>query len=189
MPVLVDTFDAVTVGQTHACGLLATSLYCWGDNLAGQLGVGDTSFRTSPTQVDGSWSSVSAGNLMTCAIRDDDSLWCWGDSERGELGVGEDATTRDTPAQVLEQGPWRQVVAGQYHACGIKSEDSLWCWGSANRHGVAGESSDLLQPGHLDPGTEWESVTVHANSSCAIRSVASRPRVRRTRWGASSSAS
>src|SRR5688572_13517421 len=67
----------VAVGGTHACGIDAEGeLYCWGDNIYGQLGNGDDQLRVVPTPVAlaGPWSEVSCGLSHTCAIGTDGDL-------------------------------------------------------------------------------------------------------------------
>ena len=45
-------FTDVSAGSDHACGIGAGGyLYCWGQNGSGQLGVGDSTARSLPTQV------------------------------------------------------------------------------------------------------------------------------------------
>src|SRR5580658_6618813 len=80
---------SITAGALHTCGLrLDHTLWCWGRNDEGQLGV-DVAFEAdTPTQVPGTWTSVSAGAAQTCAIDDGENLWCWGDNLNGALGVG-----------------------------------------------------------------------------------------------------
>jgi alpha-tubulin suppressor-like RCC1 family protein len=50
----------VGVGHNHACATRSDqTLWCWGKNASGQLGVGNTSNQSTPTQVAGSsWSAV-----------------------------------------------------------------------------------------------------------------------------------
>ena len=73
------------------------TLWCWGYGGFGELGLGDTTDRTSPAQVGAdTWKAVAAGNLHTCAIRSDDTLWCWGNNDSGQLGL-DGATDRTAP--------------------------------------------------------------------------------------------
>ena len=78
------------------------SLYCWGRNDHGQLGLGSTSGREdAPQFVDfgtgrtvaslGMGSSGAEGwepNSHTCAVLDNGSLMCWGANGDGQLGIG-----------------------------------------------------------------------------------------------------
>jgi len=55
----------VDTGGAHACGIQQDgSLWCWGANESGQLGLGDTTDRSVPTQVGTrlDWASVAAGS-------------------------------------------------------------------------------------------------------------------------------
>lgn len=81
-------------GNQHACGLGgAASVFCWGKNDVGQIGLGridgpgsgpeDTfgSFKLYPptsVPMSGKIVSLSASADRTCALLDDNSLWCWG---------------------------------------------------------------------------------------------------------------
>jgi alpha-tubulin suppressor-like RCC1 family protein len=95
------------------------TLWCWGDNAAGQLGLGSTTGQTSPTQVGSAttWSAASAGHKHTCALRTDGSVWCWGDNSYGQLGLG-DSTRRTSPVQVPS------VTAGRL-VCGALSDSTF----------------------------------------------------------------
>ena len=97
MPVQVgETADwvAVSAGLSHTCAIKTDgSLWCWGDNGKGQLGLGEgTSVNHPvPTQVidpAGSWYKVAAGAGHTCGVQTAGSLWCWGDNSKGQLGNG-----------------------------------------------------------------------------------------------------
>src|SRR5262249_47497860 len=65
--------------QDTRCAIRSGSLYCWGDNKAGQLGVGDMMARNAPAAVGSSrtWQTVSTGAKHVCGI-DGGRLYCWG---------------------------------------------------------------------------------------------------------------
>jgi alpha-tubulin suppressor-like RCC1 family protein len=79
------------------------TLWCWGANYAGQLGIGSSGSRSLPQQVAKSattpWATVSAGGDHACATRTNRTLWCWGNNAFGQLGLG-NTTTQTRPKQV-----------------------------------------------------------------------------------------
>ena len=58
------------------------SLWAWGDNRAGQLGLGDTSHRRhSPRgRVASDWAAVAGRFQCSLALKKDGSLWAWGEN-------------------------------------------------------------------------------------------------------------
>ena len=71
----------IAVRHMHTCAVTTdNNLWCWGNNRYGQLGLGNTDDKTSPTQVTSltDVASVSLGHRHTCAIKTDGTLWCWG---------------------------------------------------------------------------------------------------------------
>lgn len=131
-----NAWSAYSVGAQHACAIRSAAgsdnhtLYCWGDNSYGQLGVGSATQATSGQLVTGTgvptaWQQVSAGDVHTCAIASDGGLWCWGDNSEGELGRTGVSTV---PARVGTDTDWTDVEAGSYYTCALKT-DSLYCWG------------------------------------------------------------
>ena len=94
------SFERLSVGwrdesrpDAHTCGIEADgSLWCWGANYAGQLGLGH---RDSPPRwgtcrgfgcarepmavLPGRrWADVAAGRAFTCAVEDTGDTYCWG---------------------------------------------------------------------------------------------------------------
>lgn len=59
-----------------------------GQNASGQLGLGDTDNRLSPTQLcaDKDWAAAAAGDDHNLAITTGGELWAWGSNGFGELG-------------------------------------------------------------------------------------------------------
>ena len=101
---------AVAVGRAFTCVVLETGeLSCWGDNYAGQLGLGDTTDRDTPSapfSVGGRAVAVTAGYRHTCVRLDSGAIKCWGDNSAGQLGLGDRRNrggTADTvPAKLPE---------------------------------------------------------------------------------------
>jgi alpha-tubulin suppressor-like RCC1 family protein len=62
------SWSSVSAGNSYSAGISNNnSLFLWGLNNAGQIGLNDTINRSSPTQVTGTYSEVSAGNSFTGA--------------------------------------------------------------------------------------------------------------------------
>ena len=76
------------------------SLWAWGDNSCGELGVGDRNARLSPVKVMDDVSTIDGNYGSTFAVRKDGSLWAWGDNSYGQLGVG-DTNSRPSPVKVM----------------------------------------------------------------------------------------
>ena len=70
------------------------TLWAWGINNNGDLGLGDTTtgdIYYVPTQVglDGDWTQVAASVNSAFALKSNGTLWAWGDNEDGNLGLGD----------------------------------------------------------------------------------------------------
>jgi alpha-tubulin suppressor-like RCC1 family protein len=136
------------------------SLWTWGDNTNGQLGLGNVVHRSSPVQVGSliDWNSITCGHRHAVAIKTDGSLWTWGDNTYGQLGIG-DVVPRSSPVQVGSLTTWAQVVAGMYYTVALKTDGTLWSWGE-NTHGQLGigdvvHRSSPVQVGSL---TVWKTL-------------------------------
>jgi len=80
---------AINGGHTVAIKNDGT-LWAWGSNAYGQLGLGTIEDQSTPVKVnnDTDWKRVSAGKLHTFAWKADGSLWGWGANLNGQLGNG-----------------------------------------------------------------------------------------------------
>jgi alpha-tubulin suppressor-like RCC1 family protein len=105
-----ETFKAVAVGGTFACGLtMAGAAQCWGDSWNGQLGRTiemrrpPVIERSTPTAVTGAltFASISAGDSHACGVATDGKAHCWGFNSRGEVGDGATMAVHAVPVAVV----------------------------------------------------------------------------------------
>jgi alpha-tubulin suppressor-like RCC1 family protein len=112
------TASAIVAGGYHTCALLNDgTVKCWGFNIYGQLGLGDTSYRgDGPNEM---WdnlpainlgtgttaSAIVAGLYHTCALLNDDSVKCWGYNGHGQLGLGDNMYRGDQPNEMGDNLP------------------------------------------------------------------------------------
>ena len=78
------------------------TLWSWGRNNVGQLGVGDFTDYSSPVQIgsDTDWEWVSISTYHAVAQKTNGSLWVWGANGNGQLGLGTSTYRESSPAQL-----------------------------------------------------------------------------------------
>jgi len=179
----VTTFAGGTNWKSVACGAARTSaiktdgtLWTWGANPAGQLGINDTTDRSTPvtTFLGGTdWKSVDcAGDGFagghTAAIKTDGTLWTWGSNNNGQLGIN-DTLNRTTPVTTFAGGTnWKSVACIGGHTAAIKTDGTLWTWGF-NGSGALGINASGPGTYRTTPvttflgGTNWKQVACGGN--------------------------
>lgn len=175
---------------------------CWGDNIAGQLGVGGGSgpetcnwlglafpCSTTPRDVSGvtdGVAAVSVGGAQTCALTKAGGVKCWGGNENGDLGVGvgpdscvsflpSSSHCSTTPRDVtgLTAGVASLSVGSEY-ACVVTEAGGVKCWGS-NHYGQLGNvtMTDQTSPADVtDLANGAISVSAGDFHTCALTTAA-----------------
>jgi hypothetical protein len=111
------------------------TLWSWGRNDFGQLGLSNTTNRSSPEQV-GSllWKKIENHKAFSSfVIQSNGTLWAWGRNTNGTLGLGNLVDT-SSPIQVGSANNWSQVTGGMGFvygfSLGVQSNGTLFGWGS-----------------------------------------------------------
>lgn len=147
---VMDNVLSVCAGDFHTAAIKKDgSLWTWGRNDYGQLGSGITDpvgkKGYKPVKVMDNVAAVSTGEYHTAAIKTDGSLWTWGWNDFGQLGdyksIGYGpGTIRNKPQKMMNNVA--QVSAGNNFTAAIKTDGSLWVWGS-NRSGQLGDGTNM----------------------------------------------
>lgn len=90
-----------------------------------------TADPTALIPFEGSYSQVSVGYSTACGVTLSSEVACWGDNRMALLGTGIDDMPHPRPEVVKKLSGVTQVAVGHASACAVKSDGSLWCWGSA----------------------------------------------------------
>ena len=133
-------------------------LFSWGRNNYGQLGHGDTVYRSSPVQVGSSttWSQIISGANHIIATKTDGTLWAWGRNNNGQLGFN-DVINRSSPVQVGVATTWNLVSVGSYSVMATKTDGTLWLWGNNNAGQLGLNDSGVYRssPVQVGSATNW----------------------------------
>lgn len=178
----------VSCGTTHTAAIKTDgTLWTWGggSNTGGILGansIGDSvTPRSSPnsTMAGGTnWKQVSSKRYNSAAVKTDGTLWTWGDNRYGQLGdgslggAGGNNNAKSSPVTTIGGGTnWRQISCGYTHMAAVKTDGSLWSWGS-NTSGELGDNSSVnsrLSPvTTVSGGTTWKTVAGGKNATIAL---------------------
>ena len=165
-PVVVPDLLAtqVRVGIANACAVTKSGdVICWGAKDSGFLGDGATynaGDKFAPAKVPDVPRAieVAVGPETACARVNGAStteVWCWGKNAFGVTGAAPDNAIHK-PARIaaLDGAKSLRMMATSQHACAIKSDDTVVCWGLSSRGSL----------GH-DPGTGTD-VACNTIASC-----------------------
>lgn len=172
------SWTSVAAGNSFSLGIKNNKLYTWGQNNLGQTGNNNTAINPilSPTQLGTSdWSIVSASELnnFAAAIASDGKLFMWGVNTSGQLGLTNinangDTVNRSSPVQVGTSS-WASVSAGASHTLAIRSDNTLWSWGT-NTNRQLGDGLTISRSSPIQIGTSsWSVVSAGFDHSMAIR--------------------
>ncbi len=181
----------LSAGNGMSCALLSNqAIRCWGDNSAGQLGLGhtdpigddETPQSAGFLALGGNAIDISTSEGHTCAVLDDSSLRCWGYSHFGALGYGNNDWVGDdelpfTAGAVLVGDSVAKVSTSNKNTCVVTATADVRCWGESSfgqlGHSITYDVGDNEPPNVLPIvplGTSPDkvlSVHIGSNHACA----------------------
>lgn len=177
IPEFVGTYSDWTVasaGRYHTMAIRNDTLWAWGRDFTGQLGVGGSgdygNRRAEPTQVGTgtNWTYIVAANFSSFGVRigADAGLWIMG-------SLNFDGTRVDTPKRISSANNWLSIDSSTDSnlpfAVAIKDDGTLWTMGS-NGSGQLGDGTTITDwNSFAQIGESWKSVTAGSTHAAALR--------------------
>ena len=138
---------AIAAGNRHTAALRQDgTVWTWGENPHGQLGLGHLAPQAAPKQVLNLTNviAIAAGDSHTAALRQDGTVWTWGHNAYGQVGDGS-LTNRSSPVQVPNLNNVTAIAAGGHHTMAFRQDGTVWTWGD-NAQGQLGAGTGTHHP-------------------------------------------
>ncbi len=189
---LLSGVAAIATYNSHSCALMnGGGIKCWGQNNAGQLGIGfppnsslvplDVVSAQSMPALTGA-SAMVVNFSSSCAVKNGGVL-CWGDNSVGQLGNNLAIFSSNVPVSVLSGdslpplGGVNAIATGNNHVCALTNVGGVKCWGF-NTSGQLGEGSnsprsratpvDVLTAPGMPPLAGVSAITAGEQHTCAL---------------------
>lgn len=153
------------------------SLWAWGLNDRGQLGIDSTSLQRVAVRVgtDTNWIQVEAGAAHAIGLKRDGSIWTWGANDVGQLGIGS-TNQSNVPIRVGTDSAWVEVRAGGHFSLARRADGTIWAWGT-NAHGQLGIGVNTAiatnrvrrAPEMVGTNSDWVAVSAGVFHSLGLR--------------------
>lgn len=141
------------------------TIWSWGDNQFGALGLGDTINRSSPVQVgtDTDWVDVSTKG----AIKSNGTLWTWGINNSQQLGL---STPFNQFHPIGINRSFTTFTTANDFALAVSHGGTLWSWG-LNTNGQLGinNTSNRSRPVQVGIDTNWKNVSAGIDHTIGIK--------------------
>ena len=147
------------------------TLWARGRDHNGSLGTGYTWFVLNFTQIgnhsDWKYISSSIDENFTLGLKTNNTLWGFGENTNGALGSGSNMTLL-TPTQIGTD-TWKDIASGSFHSVGIKSDGTLWHWGTYGWINNVILIPQMYVPTQIGTENNWEKVMAGYAISYALR--------------------
>ena len=175
---IAQCWAKVAAGGYHTLAIKTDgTLWAWGRNNFGQLGIGNTIDKNVPTQVgnDTDWLEIDASFQNTMAQKTNGTLWAWGNNSYGQIGNGIFGfnTFIAIPTQIGNDTDWIKFSSAGNNTYAIKSNGTLWGWGSNNRSNQSelgtGDVLPHYTPFQIGTDSDWREVESRGNFALALK--------------------
>ena len=183
-------FVGISSSDDHSMAIGADgSLWSWGENLHGELGIDYEWFRfpgqmigdwISPVGMGLNWAYVEASNQRSLAMKDDGTIWSWGndDLERDFIWTSRNRLPIQ-PIQIGTDTDWAAIAMAGFprRSLALKTNGSIWTWGAVSTGAwnfetqrIADNHEYIATPVQIDTDTDWVAISIgNRNHIMAIK--------------------
>ena len=136
---IMDNVEQVSSSSTHTLALKTDgTLFAWGGNQCGALGIGNTTDKSKPVRVNTKALGkrkilkIAARNGESFAITEDGSVWGWGEPNIVNPFCKDEP--RLTPVRIDDMDNVKDVASGQYKEIYLKNDGTVWEWTEDAQH-------------------------------------------------------
>jgi len=165
---------SVSAGNRFSLAIKTTgTLWSWGLNNTGQLGINTLIDQNLPVQVGtaNNWLKIDAGNQHSLAIDNTGFIWAWGNNTFGQLGDGT-YTTSLIPIIISTSNNWAEVSAGFDHSMALDSSGILYTFGNNTNgqlcDGTNTISNVMIPISFSNPGIVTQYIAISAGNSFSL---------------------
>jgi len=164
--------------QFSVCTKTDGTLWAWGRNNYGQLGLGNTTDISSPVQVGTltNWATPVVGAQQVLCTKTDGTLWAWGGGYTGVLGLG-NSFDYSSPSQIGGFTNWLMPSTGgkNFSIC-TTIDGKIWSWGGGGNGRLGlGNSNNYSSPKQIGSLTPWVKIATghsHAEATQGVETTA-----------------
>ncbi|HPO62442.1 MAG TPA: T9SS type A sorting domain-containing protein [Candidatus Kapabacteria bacterium] len=118
-----DDWEIIENGGGHTFAIKEDgTLWAWGSNIKGKLGLGDENERSITTQVgtESNWCKVKCGEGHTLALKNDGTLWACGNNSEGQLG--KNYPVNSNIFIKLDSNNWYNITCGGFFSMALRND-------------------------------------------------------------------
>ncbi len=140
------------------------SVWAWGQNDYGQLGLGDNTERLIPVKIEGlsNITAVAVGDNHSLALDQDGNVWAWGRNDGYQLG-NDITTDSNLPLKIISSGDIKAIAAAADHNVILKDDGTVFGWGDEpdsppdfySLSGIDGHTPGQLYYGTASPAVNY----------------------------------
>lgn len=172
VPTPDEEFSQVSAGAYFACGIRESDQHvmCWGkagDESLCEPNVPEAGQIDPPS---GAFKQVATRQFQSCGIRTDGTLACWGAGKADDSVQPNACGNRHHYGQSAPPaGTFSHVAVGSSHACAVRTDSTVACWGAGTTVGDC--QADVDQCGQASPPIEdgFVQVTAGYSNSCGMK--------------------
>lgn len=166
---------SISIRNRHGCAILRdATVRCWGSGGAGQLGnntMNSKSILPVPVSNLSGVLGVTTTSDGSCAITSTQGIACWGTNSDYQNGHNRNRGLNLIPEENQFVAGAQAIGLGYSHACVLKSDSSVQCWGD-NFFGQRAESNlniaDSYVPAQVSGLTNVAALVTGSYSNCVI---------------------